>query len=233
VTVACGAPDVVQWLVTAAVAPLEERNSDGNTPLLRARRLKAWAVAHALLVCGARADAQSTGGDCSWSVLLAAQHPDSVDSRLLQRLLMADPDSLLGRRRSGLLVADVIVSEGSLEALKLLLGSGLPGLAAAANARLPRRRVRQGSTLQFHTAAYRVPITPLGRRAGAAGCGRPRENCLLPRWQGAHESRVGSQQWPVPAPRAAARDRCACEGARGGVGVREGGSERDASAAAR
>jgi len=53
---AANAPAVVRWLVAEAGAPLEERDSDGDTPLLVACDKKAWAAALALLAAGARVD---------------------------------------------------------------------------------------------------------------------------------------------------------------------------------
>jgi hypothetical protein len=50
------APAVVRWLVTVAGAPLEERDDDGDTPLMAACCRQAWAAALALLAAGARVD---------------------------------------------------------------------------------------------------------------------------------------------------------------------------------
>jgi ankyrin repeat protein len=127
------APAVVRWLVTEAGAPLEERDSDGDTPLLVACKAGAWAAAHALLDCGARVDVQSTDEDGGRWPLLHAIKVRSCEHALLQRLLAADRDSLLRREvlgGSALHIAAIC----NTDALKLLLSSGLPHLAEAINA---------------------------------------------------------------------------------------------------
>jgi len=126
--VAANAPAVVRWLVAEAGAPLEERDSDGYTPLLCACRQKAWAAAQALLDCGARVDVQSpdaAGG--FWPVLLAVRSPTN-DYALLRRILAADRGSLLRRATNGLTVLHLAAATDT-DALSLLLGSGLPHLA--------------------------------------------------------------------------------------------------------
>jgi ankyrin repeat protein len=133
---AANAPALVRWLAAEPGAPLEERDSRGNTPLLTACEGKAWAAAHVLLDCGARADVQSTdaaGG--AWPALLVAKTASCADGcALLQRLLAADSDSLLRRAADGSTATHVAATADSSRALRLLLGSGLPHLAEAINA---------------------------------------------------------------------------------------------------
>jgi hypothetical protein len=78
-TAAADAETVVRWLVTVTGPPLEERDSDGYRPLLRACYMQCGAAAHALLDCGARVDVQSTdeaGG--WWPVQLVVQSPTAT-----------------------------------------------------------------------------------------------------------------------------------------------------------
>jgi len=130
---AANAPAVVRWLVTEAGAPLEERDSNGLTPLLRACYRDSWAAAHALLDCGARVDVQSSDFMGWWPVLLAVHTPDTGCALLLKRMLAADRDSLLRRTACGSSVF-YVVHPFNADALQLLLGSGLPHLAEAINA---------------------------------------------------------------------------------------------------
>jgi len=132
--VEANASAVVRWLVAVAGAPLEERDSSGYTPLLVACRQKSWAAAHALLDCGARVDVQSTDAQGWWPVLHVAMAAADRDScALLQRLLAADRDSLQRQASSGLRAVHMAAMVNT-DALKLLLGSGLPHVAEAVSA---------------------------------------------------------------------------------------------------
>jgi len=129
---AVNAPIVVRWLVTAAGAPLEERDRQGYTPLNRACQSQAWAAAHALLDCGARVDVQSADVEGWWPVTTLASLPD-CDCTLLRRLLAADRDSLL-RKGAGGASAMHLAATWNPDALKALVDSGVPHLATAVNA---------------------------------------------------------------------------------------------------
>jgi hypothetical protein len=127
------APELVRWLVTAAGAPLEERDDNGDTPLLKSCWEHAWAAAHALLDCGARADVQSTDAQTMWPVLLALRG-STFDETLFRRLLKEDRTSLLrfsALSGVGPLHAAAIVEN---KALSILLDSGLPHMEEAINA---------------------------------------------------------------------------------------------------
>jgi len=132
---AVNAAAVVRWLVTEVGAPLEERDSDGYTPLLTACGHEAWAAAHALLDSGARVDVQSTDAEGMWPVVvLAASDCDAGWALLLGRILAADLDSLLrcsANRCSALHMA--AINNKNNKALAALLHSGLPHLAEAIN----------------------------------------------------------------------------------------------------
>jgi len=128
---AANAPAVVRWLVAEAGAPLEERDSAGDTPLLTACHSGAWTAAHALLDCGARVDVQSSDREGWWPVLIV--YVADCDIALLRRILAADRDSLLRCAAGGFSALHLAASENTV-ALKLLLGSGLPHLGEAVNA---------------------------------------------------------------------------------------------------
>jgi hypothetical protein len=83
------------------------------------------------LDCGACVDLQSTGDEGWWPVLLATQ--SSAPELLLRRMLAADPDSLLRRAANGMSALH-LAAVANTDALKQLLGSGLPHLAEAINA---------------------------------------------------------------------------------------------------
>jgi len=125
------APELVRWLVAEAGAPLEERVSPGDTPLLLAFASKAWAAAHALIDCGARVDVEGGQGQ-SWPVLTATHEPD-IDAALLRRILAADRDSLLRCTPAGITAVHIAATYNA-AALPLLLDRGLPHLAEAVNA---------------------------------------------------------------------------------------------------
>jgi len=130
----CDAPALVRWLVNEAGAPLEEGDYRGDTPLLDACATGAWAAAHALLDCGARVDVQSADDFGMWPVLLAARQA-VTDITPLQRMLVADCDSLSRSSASGLSAVHFAAAlRGSPNALRLMLGSGLPHLTGAINA---------------------------------------------------------------------------------------------------
>jgi ankyrin repeat protein len=126
------APALVRWLVAVAGAPLEEKGDDGYTPLLYACEIGAWAAAHVLLDCGARVDVQGTDEDGYWPVLLVVMRAEPGEP-LLQRILAADPDSLLRCTPSGITAIHVATGRESSK-LKLLLDSGLPHLSEALDA---------------------------------------------------------------------------------------------------
>jgi len=162
VAAAVNAPAVVRWLVAEAGAPLEERDSDGHTPLLRACRSKAWAAAHALLDCGARVDVQSTDEEGWWPVVHAAATGDP-GCALLRRILAADCDSLLRCGAGGESALQIAAFHNS-DALQLLLGSGLPHLSEAINAT---------ADWQLKDRPEAVRVTPLHLA------------CQFPRWDAA------------------------------------------------
>jgi len=126
------APEVVRWLVTEMGAPLEARNSTGDTPFLFACAIKAWAAAHALLDLGSRVDVQSLGIGADWPVTFLARYSDGVGCSVLRRVLAADSDSLLRCSACNLSVLQLAAPTNA-SAMRVLLGCGLPHLAGVIN----------------------------------------------------------------------------------------------------
>jgi ankyrin repeat protein len=126
------APALVRWLVNEAGASVEERGSEGDTPLTAACLSRSWASAHALLDCGARVDAPSAEELGVWPVMVAF-NDHGCDLPLLRRMLAADRDSLLRRTTNGS-TALHSAAPFSADGLKMLLDSRLPHLAGAINA---------------------------------------------------------------------------------------------------
>jgi ankyrin repeat protein len=128
------ASSIVRWLVSVVGSPANEMNADGYTPLTMACYRPAWASAHALLDCGARVDLQSAAESGEWPVLLAAEKSDAACT-VLRRLLAADRDSLLRCATGGFSALHMAAHlNPKVDALQLLLGSGLPHLSEAMNA---------------------------------------------------------------------------------------------------
>jgi ankyrin repeat protein len=133
-TAVANAPEIVRWLVTVAGASLEGRDSStGNTPLSLTCWHEAWAAAHTLLDCGARADVQGTDEQGAWPVLWVLWKP-AFDETLFRRLLSADRSSLLRCTASEGEGALHIAAADGLTALMILLNSGLPHMDEAINA---------------------------------------------------------------------------------------------------
>jgi ankyrin repeat protein len=126
-------PDIVRWLASDPGANLNERDRLGYTPLLRACARRAWASAHALLDCGARADVLGGEGGYVWPLDMAVERADrDFDAALVKRLLAADPDSVVRRARDGSTPVHHAAT-ASLPCLQLLLDSGMPRVREAIN----------------------------------------------------------------------------------------------------
>jgi len=228
------APAVVRWMVAEAGAPVEDRDSRGDTPLLRACRRGAWSAAHALLDCGARADVQSSDGNGWWPVLYAVDVAD-CDVALLRRILAADRDSLLRCAMDGYSALHFAASENTV-AVKLLLGSGLPHLAEAINAAAAKAPSHSDSGIRvtpLHCACFNahwdaaLALLAAGARVDIAGHNDSKPKTIV-EW--AHSSPACKHRGVKLAVAARAREHAA-QAAAAAKGVPAGGAGSSAGVA--